>query len=260
MSRDPIGFGGGEWNVYGYVGARPTGGADPSGLQCRAGYAPKQGAIFPGEPPGRVDPARTWGNRRPPPAWDRSLDSVLRALVASGLFKDIGRLLGWNVGPVGEAMVRNGQANAGRKFIVDTDKVFRALPRERAWCAEKLRCLAEWAEASLPEGQDWYVYGQWHGGYSIQHSVFDIGYAIGGYSAYPQARVYRNGDTFCMVFLWVLTDTFTFENKGAGIADRVNRLHGVALDRDFWVDGYWSRAYKWQRGQRASPVCSLEGP
>ncbi|MBM3494703.1 MAG: hypothetical protein FJX72_10380 [Armatimonadetes bacterium] len=32
MSRDPIGFGGGDGNVYGYVGARPTFAADPTGL------------------------------------------------------------------------------------------------------------------------------------------------------------------------------------------------------------------------------------
>ncbi len=31
MSRDPIGFGGGDWNLYGYVGNGPIGAVDPSG-------------------------------------------------------------------------------------------------------------------------------------------------------------------------------------------------------------------------------------
>jgi RHS repeat-associated protein len=37
-TRDPSGFGGGDYNIYRYVGNSPTNGTDPSGLQAKAWY------------------------------------------------------------------------------------------------------------------------------------------------------------------------------------------------------------------------------
>ncbi|QDV43583.1 tRNA(Glu)-specific nuclease WapA precursor [Stieleria neptunia] len=41
LSRDPIGFEGGQWSLYMYVGGMPTNAADPSGLQIR--FFPPEG-------------------------------------------------------------------------------------------------------------------------------------------------------------------------------------------------------------------------
>ena len=35
LTRDPIDYAGGDWGLYGYVGGRPVGMADPAGLQCK---------------------------------------------------------------------------------------------------------------------------------------------------------------------------------------------------------------------------------
>jgi RHS repeat-associated protein len=54
VSRDPIGFAGGDWNVYGYVGNAPAGELDPTGTapRTRPGLAYCNGArpMLPGNP------------------------------------------------------------------------------------------------------------------------------------------------------------------------------------------------------------------
>ena len=49
LSENPLGFGGGDWNLYGYVGGNPVMGIDPEGLKPwkeSAWYAIKETGKF----------------------------------------------------------------------------------------------------------------------------------------------------------------------------------------------------------------------
>lgn len=254
LSRDPIGFVGGGWNLYRYVENNAVSKFDPSGLAsyckvagCRGwnfgiGIRPVNSPVRP-YTPGYNTVTPTAGDRAAAVAIKNPLGkaaryaycyALTRSATTCGLYTDI-----W-------------LSNTGAEQTVDLSRILAVSALSRSDCQRQLRCAARFAEDRLKAGERRTIKGCYVGSGILVNEHTDFFWAVGGYSAWGRALVTTNDcRTFRMQFTYTLEDIFTLTKFGRPFGS----WHLKGLAKDFWVTSILSKSYTWVRGQSGSLKC-----